>query len=235
MELSSKAFGCREYGHEEPVSKAEQRRYFKPEEALKVSAKRGAGILLAQHDTRAQAQAVSAGVPTAPVGAKWDNLILEYDSDPVGDVETARKSISDNIGLPANVMVVSQAIYEVMKVHPKIKARMTFTGPESRWPALLAGLFDVERFVVATGQYGPHVLQTIWGNHVYLARVDFTGDLQAPSFGRTFLHDEGNDLQGVLVEQYPQPELNADVVRVIQATDEKLCAPLAGFVIQDVI
>jgi hypothetical protein len=189
------------------------------------------------HERRAFQMTTSAGVPSAVADIKWNDPA----SSPVADTKTARKAVFDGCGFDANVMVVSRTVYEVLKQHNEIKAAIKISSEDSRWPQLLAALFDVEQLVVAKavinnapeGQDAD--VSEIWDDSVVLAHVDLSEDLKAVSFGRTFIVADEENPSGVTVEAYRQEELKSTVVRARQMTDEKLTAPAAGFCLKDVL
>jgi hypothetical protein len=116
-------------------------------------------------------------------------------------------------------------------------------------------LFDVEHLIVVKAVLNsapegqPLAVEEIWGDNVTLAYVDRSEDQEALSFGRTFvwsvpeselsesetetLSDEAKT--GVRATSYMTNDQVSLVVRAEQNTDEKLCAPKAGYVLEDVL
>src|SRR4051812_40406756 len=82
MKLSDDSFNCREYGHEEPVDDGERSKYASIFDADSSATLRAANIILANHELRVKAKAISAAVPTATPGTKWD-----AGGTPIADVD----------------------------------------------------------------------------------------------------------------------------------------------------
>jgi hypothetical protein len=170
-------------------------------------------------------------VPSATVATPWTDV----NSDPIGDVAAARQQIFNGSSMDANVMTAAWTVYEVLKRHPKIQAIIKISDGDSRWPALLAALFDVDKFAVAKGAVNmanegqAFSLSQVWADNVMLAHVDTTEDLQAPSFGRTFIVTDEESPDGISVETYDEEVLSALGVRALQHTAEKLTGAMLGY------
>ena len=229
--LSDDIYSTESYGHEEVIPREENAKYARPGAAQEVASVRAERVILLGHEQRTAAEATSGAVPNAAVALGWKNP----NSNPIGDVGAARQAIFAACALEANVMTVSRAVYETLKDHPVIKAMIKISSKDSRWRQLLAALFDVERFEVSKGvvniaNEGQAVsLSEIWADNVMLAHVDFTGDLMAPSFGRTFIVTDEETPDGVSVETYGEELIAAATVRASQQTAEKLTGPGCGF------
>jgi hypothetical protein len=123
----------------------------------------------------------------------------------------------------------------VLKRHPKIQAIIKISDGDSRWPALLAALFDVDKFAVAKGAVNmanegqAFSLSEVWAANVVLAHVDSTEDLQAPSFGRTFIVTDEESPDGISVETYDEEVISSLAVRALQHTAEKLTGAALGY------
>lgn len=254
--LASDNFNCELYGQEEPVSDSVNQKYARPGAALAVATRRAQMSIMLAHELRVQAMTTDPSVPNAPVLVPWLNAA----SNPVDDISTARTSIFNASALEANVIISSRMVYEALKAHPGIKGVIKLSDKDSRWPQLLAALFDVDRFVVAravvnNAQQGQAIqVSQIWGGSVVVAHVDPSEDFEAPSFMRTFMvadrPDQEDDLEtvakdllspseaeleGVNVGLYRQENIKSTIVRAEQWTAEKLTAPGCGFVLQNVL
>jgi hypothetical protein len=238
--LGSDKYNCELYGHEEPVGDEESQKYARPGAALEAATRRGMNIILLAHELRVHDLATSATVPSAVVAIPWNDPA----SDPLGDVNAARKGVFYGCLQEANVMTISRTVFDTLKHHPEIKDVIKISDNDARWPQLLAAYFDVDRLLVARGivntaNEGQAVnLSEIWGEDVILAHVDDNpdGDLKTPSFGRTFaVVDENEKPQGVKVSYYNQTKLKSTIVRADAWTDEKIAAPNGGFRLANVL
>jgi hypothetical protein len=201
--LGSDVYNTEQYAHEESMGREENAKYARP----------------------------GAAVPSAAVATAWTDV----NSDPIGDVAAARQQIFNASSMDANVMTVAWTVYEVLKRHPKIQAIIKISDGDSRWPALLAALFDVDKFAVAKGAVNmanegqAFSLSEVWAANVVLAHVDSTEDLQAPSFGRTFIVTDEESPDGISVETYDEEVISSLAVRALQHTAEKLTGAALGY------
>ena len=137
--------------------------------------------------------------------------------------------------MPANTMVISRTVFEVLKQHPQIVEKIKYSQNAILTAQLIAAVFEVEQLLVAggienTAQEGQTITADfLWGKSVVLAHVEDTPDLMAPNFGRTFgwTGEVGQD--GVLVESYRQDNIRSDVHRARQDVDEKIIGAKAGY------
>lgn len=78
-------------------------------------------------------------------------------SDPLGDIATANRTVTQAIGRPANTMVMGQIVFDRLRFHPDIMELIKYGGGPSN-PAviteqMLAGLFGVSDFLVSRSQF----------------------------------------------------------------------------------
>jgi hypothetical protein len=238
--LADDTYSAEIYGHEEPVSYEENAKYARFNAALEAGTRRAENVILLAHEIRAQQMATAASVPGAALSIPW----TDSTSDPVTDVNAARKAVFYGCGLEANLITLPRAVFEALKLHPKIKEKIKISGTDSRWPQMLSALFDVDRVVVAralvnNANEGQTISAAeIWGASVIVAHVDDqpeAQDLQAPSFGRTFIVAGDATPLGVQVEHYDVPKIKSLIIRASQWTDEKITAPKAGYHLKNVL
>jgi hypothetical protein len=229
--LSNDQYNTEQWAQEEPVGLEENAKYARPGAAMQVATRRLMRIILLGHEQRTMQQATGATVPNAAVAVPW----TDAGSDPLGDTTAARKQIFGATGLQANVMTCPWTVFEALKQNQQIKDMIKISDKSSRWPELLAALFDVERFAVAKGvvnnaNEGQAVsLSEVWADNVILAYVDMTEDLKSPSFGRTWIVEDERTPTGVTVEVYGDEGTKSGNVRALQQTAEKLTGPKCGF------
>lgn len=116
----------------------------------------------------------------------------DANSDPFGDIDTAKDAIRQNTGADANIMVLSPVAFKALKNHPDIAKRLTITADGKGITAqMLADLFEFDTVVVGkavkfnekTGK-----VEDVWGNDAILAYVPTTAefDRETPAFGYTY-------------------------------------------------
>lgn len=78
------------------------------------------------------------------------NLWSDYaSSDPISDIETAKRSILSVTGYEANTLVLGYDVFKTLKNHPDLIDRIKYTSSQVITEQLLASLFDVPRVMVA--------------------------------------------------------------------------------------
>lgn len=160
---------------------------------------------------------------------QWSDPV---NSDPIGDIESAKAAVRATIGRRPNMVVLSAAAFDALKVHTKIIDRIKYTGRDVPTPELLSSLFGVAKVAVGDAVYSSDagVLADVWGKDVVVGYTE-TGslmDMGLPSYGYTY------QLGGYPIVESPYQDRNAKSW-IYPVTDE--CAPvlasaLAGFVIK---
>ena len=144
--------------------------------------------------------------------AVWND---DADSDPITDVSVGRQTILTNTGYLPNTLVVSFAVHEALKKHPLIVDRFKYTSAESINEAMLARLFEVDRYVVAkavqvTSQEGETISTAmILGKNALLCYSAPAPSLLAHSAGYNFVWSKLTGLNnlGVATYRFPMPWL----------------------------
>lgn len=105
---------------------------------------------------------------------QWSDYV---NSDPIGDIRTAKKTIRDNSGAKADMMLMDENVADVLRYHPKILRNLGFA--DNRAGQLtdqdLAKAFNVKRFIVADVVYNSakegqaDSLTPLWGKNVIIA------------------------------------------------------------------
>jgi hypothetical protein len=240
MKLADDTYQAEIYTHEEPVGKEEDKKYAQPGAASAAAMRRAQNIMLLNHEIRTFGIATSANVPSAAIVTPWNTA----DGDPVTDISVARQAVFESCGLEANVVTLPRSVFEALKKNPTIKAAIKISDKDTRWPELLAALFDVDRVIVAraiinnANEGQPLDVAEIWGASVIVAHVDDQPDLQdlqAPSFGRTFIVADEQKPLGVEVDTYVDQRISSVIIRAQQWTAEKLTGAKAGFHLKNTI
>src|ERR1051326_5366552 len=240
-EISDDLYACRDYAHEQPVPDEIRRKYANYIDADISAVRRNTDIIKLNHELRVHDLVTGAGVPNSGVAKKWD----DPDSDPKGDVDTAKEAIRKNCGLRPTVRVISEAVRLVLAVHPKIAERVKYTTTGITSLQLLAAYFEVPQIAVAeqvinTANEGQALSPAdIWSDDVVLALVNPARDLMVPTFGRTFWWSDfgsiGADDVPIQIVSYRDETVASDVHRARHFTDEKVVFDKAAYRINDVL
>lgn len=159
-------------------------------------------------------------------------------SDPVKDVLTARRSIYRQIRVEPNLMIIPWNVWTFIENHPRIVQRFTFfdlTNPQAF--AALTGFKG--QVVIAESVYNSadnidatQNIVALWGSDVILARVENAATQNTQTFMKTFAFPYP-DGQVRTVDRWREEPRKSDVVRCSMRYDLKICAPAAGYIIQN--
>lgn len=239
MKISGDSYFCRNYGIEEPIDDGERAKYASALDADAAAVRRGVNTILVNHELRVRdvVYAGSSGIPTSTPTTKWD----QANSTPIQDVDAMRESIHNNCGLEGNLLLFTRPVFNVLKEHPQLLARQTYTTAGSVSLDMMARLFNVSEILVAGGLTNAAAEgltespAAIWGPNVILAHVERATDLDAPNFGRTFAWSQFSGADGLLVKSYREEGIDSDIHRVSQFCDEKLVGAECGYVLTSVL
>lgn len=119
----------------------------------------------------------------------------DYDnSDPIGDVRTARTTIHQNTFKKPNTLVLGKQVYDMLIEHPQIIERIKYSQLGIVTTELLARLFQVEQVLVGeAGKNGAAEGQTdslsyIWGKSALVAYIAPQVRLRMVTLGLTFTY-----------------------------------------------
>lgn len=99
-----------------------------------------------------ETQFVSSFFTTGVWGTDYtpSNLWSDYtSSDPLNDVETAKRAILATTGFEPNTLVLGYDVFKTLKNHPDLVDRIKYTSSQVITEGLMASLFDVPRVMVA--------------------------------------------------------------------------------------
>lgn len=153
-------------------------------------------------------------------------------SDPSGDIAEAIAAVRRSTGRRPNLIMLSGAVFDAVKTHPKILDRIKYTSRDNATPEILAALWGVKKVVVGDAVYAGagDALADVWGNDVIVAYTEMgtLRDMGLPSYGYTY------QLRNFPIVESAYMDRNAKSW-IYPVTDE--CAPVlasavAGFLIQ---
>jgi hypothetical protein len=110
-------------------------------------------------------------------------------SNPIGDVDDAKESVRESVGVYPNVIEISAKVFKVLKEHPSILDKIKYTHRGIVTAELLAAVFDVPKVVIGTAIAFDDADASIdvWGKDVVLAYVPSTPTgMEEPSYGYTY-------------------------------------------------
>ena len=148
------------------------------------------GKLRLNREIRAAAILAAGVTNTSDPTHEWDDTA---NSDIMTDVQTARQSVRDNTyGREANLCVIPAKVWDAVKLHPQIIARVAAGGnnsaPAQPFINAVAMLFEVDEIIVTSGYKNTAVegqtasTSAIWGSDVYFWHQAPRIGLEDPSF-----------------------------------------------------
>lgn len=236
-------FNCEEDGWEEVIDDSEAALYSRFFDAEVVATMRAMNILQRAREKRV-ADAVFNATTWTPVSVtnEWDDAA---NATPLADVDAGKKVIRNKTGLLPNTLIISYATFLDLGRSAEVLNRIKYTNPAVQAGeipvALLAQYFGVGQVLVggaimdATAKGKSLATATDLWNKEYamLCYISNSGDLLAPSLGRTFLWTEDSP-EMINVETYRDETVRGDVVRVRHSTDEKILHVACGYLMDNI-
>lgn len=170
---------------------------------------------------------------------QWD----QADSTPIEDIRDRAVEVAELTGFRPNVLVLSPYVYTALSNHADILDRIKYTQTGVVTTDILAGLFDVDRVLVAWGtenvanQSADPDMNFVFGKHALLAYSNPSPSILQPSAGYTFTWAGfiGAGQEGNRIRQFRMEELGADRVEGELAMDMKVVADDLGVFFEDAI
>jgi hypothetical protein len=186
--------------------------------------------ILNNREVRAHALAVTIDNEDSPDNG-WD----EETGTPIADVETACQAML----IRPNLIVISEAVWNVLKNHADILARIGGGNPNIKMvtPEMFGSLFGISKVVIAAARYSSTKpkneasLAYIWGEDVVLAYQAPNLGRKQPTFGRLFAQKLGGG-STFRVRKWEEEERGiggATVIQVEHRSIEKVVAADFGY------
>lgn len=157
-------------------------------------------------------------------------------SDPIGDIRTARTSVHTNTFKKPNTLILSKTVFDMLLDHPQIVERVKYSALGVITAELLARVFQLERVLV--GEAGQNtavegqtdVLAYIWGKHAVVAYISPKISIKMLTLGVTFTYSQR------LVKRWRDEDREGTYVRIGNDNYvQKLIAAAAGYLIKNAI
>jgi hypothetical protein len=168
----------------------------------------------------------------------WDDF---QNGDPITDVLTARRTISNNTGMDANTMVLGYIVHQALVNHPDILDRIKYTqvAVEGNVEGALASAFGVSSYMVAKATYanineaGTFSATAIIDDDCLIAYVDPSPGIFSATAGLTFAWEGGGGMGSEY--SYRDDERHADVIQHKEQWDQATVATDVGYIFLDVV
>jgi hypothetical protein len=171
--------------------------------------------------------------------AYGSNTVKQWDlsgSDPIADINHYRLTVKSLTGYYPNVLVVGAQVDAMLRQHSLILDRIKYTQKGIVTSDLLAALFGVDKYVVAsavqnTGKEGGTAAYSfIFGKAALLLYAAPSPGLMTPSAGYTFSWNGylGASAFGSRIKRFRMEHLSSDRIEAEMAYDMKLVAANLG-------
>ena len=180
-----------------------------------------------------------AGSPSSGEFQQWD----QEDSTPIEDIRDNAVRVAELTGHKPNVLVLSPYVYTALSNHADILDRIKYTQTGVVTTDILAGLFDVDRVLIAWGTENIAAggvdadMNFVFGKHALLAYSNPTPSILQPSAGYTFSWQGllGAGAMGTRIRQYRMEHLEADRIEGDLAMDMKVIASDLGVFFENAV
>ncbi len=185
----------------------------------------------------------SGSIPSSTLSgtSQWSDF---QNSDPVGAVTAQRSTILLGCTKEPNTLLVGYPVWLQLINHPIVVDRFKSTAMPLGYPSdqQLAGLFNVDNFVVARSLYDTTVqgaatsLNYIWGKNAILAYVPPSSGQMIVTLGQTFRWLYGVPQNGgMLVKRYRVEERSGDMIEYQTYYNCQLVVPGAAYIFKNAV
>lgn len=206
-----------------------------------------AGVMwLAQQSLIRKERAFAADFMTTSVwGTDDNNSTTDWDDfsagDPINDVLTARRTISNNTGSDGNTMVLGYIVHQALMNHPDIIDRVKYVQSAllSNIEGALASAFGVQNYWVSKASWNSanegqtFSAAAIIDDDCLVCHVAPSPGVMSPSAGYTYAWAGGGG-QGEIAS-YREDKSKSDVLQHSEAWDQKAVATDVGYFFADVV
>lgn len=201
--------------------------------------------LLAQRSMIRKEVAWATDFMTTGVWATDDTTATDWDDtaagDPVNDVLTASRTVSNNTGVDPNTMLMGYIVHQALVNHPDILDRLKYTqaATMSTIEAALAAIFGKDNYWVGKATYSntnesaAFSATAIIDDDCLVTHVDPGAGLFGATAGKTFTWQPGGGL-GSLYSYYSQ-DFHAGIIQHKEQWDQKVTATDLGYFFSDIV
>lgn len=168
----------------------------------------------------------------------WDDFSA---GDPVNDVLTASRTVSNNTGSDPNTMVLGYIVHQALVLHPDILDRLKYTTQAnmSTVEAALAAIFGKSNYMVGKATYSntnesaSFSATAIIDDDCLVCHVDPGAGIFGATAGKTFFWEPGGGMGGV--RPWRDESNDTDKLKHKEQWDQKATATDLGYIFLDVV
>lgn len=167
---------------------------------------------------------------------QWNDYV---NSNPIGDINTAIRTVKAATGVRPNTMLLSFDVMMTLKSHPDVRDAVKYTNggqlSDDAFVAFLKGYFNLKNVYIGSAVYNSSVegqadsISDVWTKDAWLFYINPSPSLMKASFGYTF---EDVPRQ---VDVYREEEKIQDVVRIRHSYDQNIMDSNLGYYIKNAI
>lgn len=168
----------------------------------------------------------------------WDDFSA---GDPVNDILTASRTVSNNTGLDPNTMALGYIVHQAIVNHPDILDRLKYTqaATMSSVESALAAIFGKQNYIVGKATYSntnesaTFSASAIIDDDCLVCHVDPGAGIFGATALKTFFWQPGGGLGGV--RQWRDEGADADKLKHKEQWDQKVTASDLGYLFLDIV
>lgn len=201
---------------------------------------------LAQQSLIRKERAFSADFMTTGVwGTDDNNSATDWDDqtngDPINDVLTARRTISNNTGQDGNTLAVGYIVHQAIVNHPDIIDRVKYvqTATLASIEGAIAACFGITNYWVGKASYNSanegqtFSASAIVDDDALVCYVAPSPAIMSASAGYTFAWQGGGGVGSALM--YSEQQVKGDVLQHSEAWDQKVVGSDLGYFFADIV
>lgn len=201
--------------------------------------------LAGQSNLRKEIQFAADFMITGVWGTDDNNSATDWDDttngDPVDNILTARRTISNNSGVAANTLAVGAIVHQALINHPDIIDRVKYTKQVdiATMAQALMAVLGIERYLVGEASYnnvneaGTFVATPIIDDDALVCYTSPNPGLFEASAGYTFGWQGGGGAGSA--DQYRDETVKSDILRHQEQWDQKAVATDLGYFFADIV
>lgn len=168
---------------------------------------------------------VSSG-PNSTQFVQWDNYV---NSNPIEDVTKAILTIKGKTGFTPNVGIMSEQVYQKLRIHPVIKEMYKYTQVPVTTPDMIANVLGLKKLYIAsaiqatsTEEADTFTADWVFGKNAWIGYVPDSPSLMMPSAGYTFGFTGMGAGYQIAIQRIPDQRHMVDYTQGFMCYDQKI-------------
>jgi hypothetical protein len=238
--VSTATYETLQYALEHPIPDEHRANNQMPMALERVALQWLAGKVLLNREVKFATDFMTTGVweTDNTTATDWDDYGT---SDPVGDMRTAKRTISQSTGVKPNFAAMGEIVEDALVNHPDLLDRIKYTQVANidNMRAAMASVFGLENIWVSeaiqnTANEGQDAsMAAVIDDDCLVGFANPAPDMMNASLGKTFYWNPGGGLGGV--RQYRDESADSNILKEKQQYDQKATATDLGYFFSDIV